>query len=94
MENKKECRICGYRFTPGKEGGSLAFAKREKDKLWREHAEDEELVGEKKPPEVGWFCAKHYPEAEKCTDMAINDAIELVEFRMEGKAAGNLNPRM
>lgn len=83
MNTKEKCKICGYEFIPGDAGGALTFERREKDELWHQEAKEKDMIGEEEPPEVGWFCAKHYPKVKKHTDMAIDDAMALIKSKEE-----------
>ncbi|MHC4830856.1 MAG: hypothetical protein ACYTFT_10980 [Planctomycetota bacterium] len=67
------CELCDDRFGEG-EGGLVGFARRPSDRAWHERADAEPgFVGH--PPEVAWFCGKHYETAKALADLPIDQAM-------------------
>lgn len=67
------CEICGEDFREDAEGGLVHFEQTEKDKAWHERMKAEGMVGH--PPEVAWFCGKHYAKANALSHLTLSDAI-------------------
>ena len=69
-----ECVICGNDFDPNGKGGMIYFKKRFSDRVWERKMNRIEGVGH--PPNVEWFCEKHYPAAEKLQDKTIDKVMK------------------
>lgn len=70
------CAICGRSFAPC-EGGLLSFNLNEKERKSNKRFEEPGFVGH--PDGLEWFCAEHYPLAQKYIHLTVGEAIAKVK---------------
>ena len=71
------CEICDRDFNPDKEGGLLYFKETPEGRAFEKQVREEGIVGH--PPDAGWFCGKHYDEAEKLLHLTFSEVIRILQ---------------
>ena len=70
------CEICDTEFDFHLKGGLLYFKETPEGKEFDRRVEEEAITGH--PPDAGWFCSKHYSQAEELVHLTIQEAISII----------------
>ena len=70
------CCICHKSFESS-EGGLIYFTEDEDDKIANERLNQPGFVGH--PPNAFWFCEKHYPSANKLSNLTKKEAFKVLK---------------